>query len=112
VKPTSFSGSCQFLISALAFLFLGSQAWAQASNTVTRDTDKGKVLVDNKGMTLYMFDKDTREKSMCNATCAQNWRPLPGGRQSGSRRRLDSCHSRRRQQDVGLLGKACLYLDK
>jgi predicted lipoprotein with Yx(FWY)xxD motif len=46
---------------------------------VTRDTDKGKVLVDNKGMTLYMFDKDTREKSMCNATCVQNWRPLPAG---------------------------------
>jgi predicted lipoprotein with Yx(FWY)xxD motif len=68
-----------FLISALAFLFLGSQAWAQASNTVTRDTSKGKVLVNEKGMTLYTFDKDASGKSMCNGTCAQNWLPMMAG---------------------------------
>jgi predicted lipoprotein with Yx(FWY)xxD motif len=64
------------LIGTLAFLFLGSQAWAQ---TMTRDTGKGKVLVDDKGMTLYTFDKDTSSKSMCNGSCAENWPPMSAG---------------------------------
>jgi predicted lipoprotein with Yx(FWY)xxD motif len=60
-------------------LILGTQAWAQDSNTVTRDTGKGKVLVNDRGMTLYTFDKDTGTKSACNGTCAQNWPPMSAG---------------------------------
>ncbi|CRM15499.1 MULTISPECIES: hypothetical protein [Pseudomonas] len=41
------------------------------------ETDKGKVLVDAKGMTLYTFGKDTSGKSVCNGPCASNWPPLP-----------------------------------
>lgn len=40
------------------------------------DTSKGKTLVDAKGMTLYVFDRDTAEKSNCNGPCATNWPPL------------------------------------
>jgi predicted lipoprotein with Yx(FWY)xxD motif len=40
------------------------------------DTSKGKVLVDAKGMTLYVFDKDTAGKSACTGSCATNWPPL------------------------------------
>jgi len=41
------------------------------------DTTKGKVLVDAKGMTLYILDRDTApNKSTCNAQCAINWPPL------------------------------------
>jgi predicted lipoprotein with Yx(FWY)xxD motif len=40
------------------------------------DTSKGKALVDAKGMTLYVFDRDTAGKSACNGQCAQNWPPL------------------------------------
>lgn len=36
-------------------------------------TDKGPTLVDAKGMTLYVFDKDTPGRSACNAACADNW---------------------------------------
>ena len=36
------------------------------------------VLVTDKGMTLYTFDKDTAGsgKSTCNGPCAANWPPL------------------------------------
>ena len=36
------------------------------------------ALVDAKGMTLYVFDKDTAGsgKSACNGPCAKNWPPL------------------------------------
>ena len=41
------------------------------------ETSKGKVLVDAKGMTLYILDRDTApNKSTCNGQCATNWPPL------------------------------------
>ena len=40
------------------------------------DTSKGKALVDAKGMTLYVFDRDAADKSNCNGPCATNWPPL------------------------------------
>ena len=36
----------------------------------------GGMLVGEKGMTLYVFDKDADGKSMCNGKCAENWPPL------------------------------------
>jgi predicted lipoprotein with Yx(FWY)xxD motif len=38
---------------------------------------KDGMMVDQKGMTLYTFDKDTMAgKSACNGQCAENWPPL------------------------------------
>jgi predicted lipoprotein with Yx(FWY)xxD motif len=34
------------------------------------------VLTNNRGMTLYTFDKDPKGKSVCNDSCAKNWPPL------------------------------------
>jgi len=42
----------------------------------TTDTPKGKALVDGKGMTLYVFDRDTTGASNCNGVCATNWPPF------------------------------------
>jgi predicted lipoprotein with Yx(FWY)xxD motif len=36
----------------------------------------GTVLTDEKGMTLYTFDKDMAGASSCVDACAQNWPPL------------------------------------
>lgn len=51
-------------------------AHAQMAPAKVADTAKGKTLVDNKGMTLYIFDKDSGGKSNCNGKCAANWPPL------------------------------------
>lgn len=42
---------------------------------------EGGILVDAKGMSLYVFDKDPAGggKSLCNDPCAQNWPPLTAG---------------------------------
>ncbi len=37
------------------------------------------TLTDAKGMTLYVFDKDSGGKSACNGPCAANWPPLMAG---------------------------------
>jgi predicted lipoprotein with Yx(FWY)xxD motif len=36
----------------------------------------GKVLVDSRGDTLYLFKKDAGIKSACFGACAVNWPPL------------------------------------
>jgi len=51
-------------------------ALAQTAPATTADTSKGKALVDGKGMTLYIFDRDTTGKSNCNGQCATNWPPV------------------------------------
>ena len=39
-------------------------------------TSLGQVLVDDKGMTLYMFMKDSDGKSACSGPCASTWPAL------------------------------------
>jgi len=51
-------------------------AFAQMAPTKTGDSAKGKVLTNESGMTLYVFDKDSGGKSACNGPCAGNWPPL------------------------------------
>jgi predicted lipoprotein with Yx(FWY)xxD motif len=41
-----------------------------------RRTGLGKILVDSRGHTLYLFKKDTGPKSRCSGSCAVNWPPL------------------------------------
>lgn len=49
---------------------------ALAGTVSTAPTDKGIALVDEKGMTLYIFDKDDAGKTACVDGCAANWPPL------------------------------------
>jgi len=53
-----------------------SAAFAQMAPTKIGDSSKGKVLTNDMGMTLYVFDKDSPGKSACNGPCAGNWPPL------------------------------------
>jgi predicted lipoprotein with Yx(FWY)xxD motif len=60
-----------------AALTAATVAFAQmTAPTKIGDSAKGKVLTNDKGMTLYVFDKDTPGKSACNGPCATNWPPL------------------------------------
>ena len=68
------------IVLATGALVLGLAGMAAAAEMVdvvqVRDSSLGKVLVDQKGMTLYTFDKDPAGKSVCNGKCAENWPPL------------------------------------
>jgi len=47
-----------------------------AAKVSVASTGLGRVLVDGRGHTLYLFAKDTRAKSTCNGACAAFWPPL------------------------------------
>ena len=66
----------RIFIAAAAALGAVSIAMAQVGPAKIGDSAKGKVLTDQKGMTLYIFDKDGDGKSVCNGPCAANWPPL------------------------------------
>lgn len=49
---------------------------AAPSVAVRSDADLGDILVDSRGMTLYLFTKDDPGTSNCYGPCAANWPPL------------------------------------
>ena len=70
-------------LTAAAALTIGlNGAWASSHSANARTTVSvassglGKILVDGRGRTLYLFAKDTRGKSMCAGACAASWPPL------------------------------------
>jgi predicted lipoprotein with Yx(FWY)xxD motif len=52
----------------------------------TADTSLGTILVDGKGLTLYMFTKDTQgsNASACTGQCLVAWPPLYGKPTAGT----------------------------
>ena len=92
-KPITLLAGAALSGTALALAVIGSAASAAtapahvsngrpATVTVTRRTvnvrrsSLGKILVDSRGRTLYLFKKDSRNKSACFGACASFWPPL------------------------------------
>ena len=67
-------------LAALAFLLLhpttSNAAHARGPIVSTASTSLGRVLVDSRGHTLYLFGKDKNAKSACTGMCASFWPPL------------------------------------
>ena len=53
-----------------------TQGAAAAALMVHNASTLGNILVDNKGMTLYVFDKDSMDKSTCTGSCLTKWPPF------------------------------------
>ena len=57
---------------------------AGGGTVATASTGVGTVLVDGKGRTLYVFDRDHGGQSACSGACAANWPPaLASGAPAG-----------------------------
>lgn len=67
------------LAGAAALAFLAAPAFAEdyvGGAVKTSEIGGKQVLTDAKGMTLYIFDKDTAGTSNCYDQCAVKWPPL------------------------------------
>ena len=70
-------GSTAYSSSGYGAPIAASTATRAAAATVgVRHTSLGRVIVDSKGRTLYLFEKDTSRRSACSGLCAQYWPPL------------------------------------
>ena len=62
------------LTAACLVAFAGPGLAATGTATVkTRHGKLGTFLVDGKGRTLYLFEKDKTKKSTCSGACAAAW---------------------------------------
>jgi predicted lipoprotein with Yx(FWY)xxD motif len=55
---------------------IASSAPTKPATVKTRSNALGRILVDGRSRTLYLFEKDKNGKSACSGTCAKNWPPL------------------------------------
>jgi predicted lipoprotein with Yx(FWY)xxD motif len=63
--------------SALAGLAIAASKPTKPATVKTRTAgDLGKIVVDGRSRTLYLFEKDKNGKSRCSGACATNWPPL------------------------------------
>jgi predicted lipoprotein with Yx(FWY)xxD motif len=65
------------LLAVAAVAATAGSASSQGSTATvnTRHTSLGTILVDAKGRTLYLFQKDKTTRSTCSGACATNWPP-------------------------------------
>ena len=63
------------VVAVLALTATALAATHASSQVKTRKTSLGTILVDSKGHTLYLFEKDKSAKSSCYGACAVNWPP-------------------------------------
>ena len=63
---------------ALALVATVATSFAASSGTSVKAAKSrfGKIVVDGRGRTLYLFKKDTKGHSACNGACASYWPPL------------------------------------
>jgi predicted lipoprotein with Yx(FWY)xxD motif len=61
-----------------AVLMVGTAAAGRTAATAvsTAKTPLGRILVDSRGRTLYLFERDRNGMSACTGACAQYWPPL------------------------------------
>jgi predicted lipoprotein with Yx(FWY)xxD motif len=60
------------LLMASLFLLMASQAFAEKLQIMEKE-GLGKYLADEKGMTLYIFTKDSPGMSACVDPCVEKW---------------------------------------
>jgi predicted lipoprotein with Yx(FWY)xxD motif len=64
------------LLAVAALAATGGAATQKGTLVKVSKTRLGRILVDSRGRTLYLFEKDTSRKSMCSSRCAVFWPPL------------------------------------
>jgi predicted lipoprotein with Yx(FWY)xxD motif len=77
-RPITFlaAAAAVLLVAVTAAMASPYTTTTQAATVKAAQSSLGKILVDSKGRTLYLFKKDSGKKSRCYGDCAANWPPL------------------------------------
>jgi predicted lipoprotein with Yx(FWY)xxD motif len=73
---TFLAGAAAISLTALALAACGGGGGGGNATVRVASTDVGIVLVNSKGRTLYLFEKDSGTTSACAGACARDWPPL------------------------------------
>jgi predicted lipoprotein with Yx(FWY)xxD motif len=87
-SPASFAGLVALPLAAVALAGCGGSSTASVSAALPKTasgrpatiglakTGLGTMLVNSKGRSVYVFQKDSGTKSACFGACATNWPPV------------------------------------
>jgi predicted lipoprotein with Yx(FWY)xxD motif len=75
VRLRSILVSSVLALTAAAAVALAADA-AGSATVQARHAKLGTYVVDGKGFSLYLFEKDKGKKSSCHGACAKVWKPL------------------------------------
>jgi predicted lipoprotein with Yx(FWY)xxD motif len=77
-RPTAVLAVLVIAAAALAagLTAIASSATSTHATVKTATSSLGRIIVDGKSHTLYLFEKDKHGKSACSGACAENWPPL------------------------------------
>jgi predicted lipoprotein with Yx(FWY)xxD motif len=78
-SPRLVAAATSLAVVASLIVLLSPPAIHAAANgpvVSTAGTSLGRILVDSRGRTLYLFEKDRNGKSACSGKCAAFWPPL------------------------------------
>jgi predicted lipoprotein with Yx(FWY)xxD motif len=67
---------CAAAVTALPASAHKAHSSATRAKLMVRKGKLGRYVVDGKGFTLYLFEKDRHGKSACYSSCAKVWSPL------------------------------------
>jgi predicted lipoprotein with Yx(FWY)xxD motif len=86
-----------------------SHAGPRAARVAARSSKLGRIIVDSKGRTLYLFEKDKHGRSACYGACATYWPPLrthgkPVARAGAKQRLLGTTRRRNGSRQVTYAG--------
>jgi predicted lipoprotein with Yx(FWY)xxD motif len=76
VRPRTILVSSLLALAAAATVAVAANGAYATSTLKTRHAKLGTYVVDGKGLSLYLFEKDKGRKSSCYGTCAKVWKPL------------------------------------
>ena len=54
----------------------GAKPASRSATVATAHSGLGRILVDGRGRSLYLFEKDRHGRSACSGVCAAYWPPL------------------------------------
>ena len=75
-SSSSPSSSADATASPSASIALQEAAKTAPPTVTTKSVPLGKILVNDKNLTLYLFQADKTSKSTCTGACAAAWPPL------------------------------------
>jgi predicted lipoprotein with Yx(FWY)xxD motif len=70
------SGLAAVASMALLSAALAATVSQKGARVLAANSSLGRIVVDGRARTLYLFEKDRRGHSACSGTCATYWPPL------------------------------------
>ena len=76
MKNALIVGAVAVVVALLTAAIAAAGPAGRSATVTTAGTGLGRIIVDGRGHSLYLFEKDMHGRSACSGLCASYWPPL------------------------------------